>query len=269
MEFLRLLAGTVLLRPYVFMFLAAHLTVGSLYFGWRRILLFTVWAYVIAWCSEFSSIHNGFPYGLYYYIDTTRSQELWVFGVPFMDSLSYSFLALFSYHTAVFLISPTAMENGRIVSRQTPRLRYSLWTALFAALLMVFLDILTDPVAHEGEKWFLGKIYDYENDGYFFHIPQSNFGGWFLVAITIIGGFLIIDRKWLNGKYLPEYPASEKLFQPVLGILCYMSVIAFNVCVAFMIREYQLAFTELYFFLLFAIFSAVCTAKGVLSSNEK
>ena len=268
MEILKLLAGTVWLRPYVFVFLAAHLFVGTLYMGGRRILVFTVWAYAIAWCSEFASIHTGFPYGLYQYIETTAGQELWIGGVPFMDSLSYSFLAFFSYHTAVFLASPVELRNGTVLSRQDERVRYSIWTVLLAAFLMTFLDILTDPVAHEGERWFLGKIYDYAADGYFFHIPQSNFAGWFLVSFIIIGGFLLLDKHVLRKRFPADFPRSPRFYQPLLGILCYLSVMLFNVSVAFMIGEYGLGFTELYYVLLFTVLSIVCCTKGLTISHE-
>ena len=51
-------------------------------------------------------MHNGFPFGLYHYIDATRAREIWIFGVPFMDSLSFTFLAFASYTVALLLSSP-------------------------------------------------------------------------------------------------------------------------------------------------------------------
>ena len=92
MEWLTLLWGTVLLRPYVFLFLAVYLIIAILNMGVIRSVVFTVLAYTIAFSSEYSSTRNGFPYGFYSYIETTRNQELWISNVPFMDSLSYSFL---------------------------------------------------------------------------------------------------------------------------------------------------------------------------------
>ncbi|SVB89047.1 uncharacterized protein METZ01_LOCUS241901, partial [marine metagenome] len=97
MEWLTLLLGTVLLRPYVFLFLAVYLIIAILNMGVIRSVAFTVLAYTIAFLSEYSSTRNGFPYGFYNYIETTRGQELWISNVPFMDSLSYSFLAYVAY----------------------------------------------------------------------------------------------------------------------------------------------------------------------------
>ncbi|HXY61765.1 MAG TPA: carotenoid biosynthesis protein, partial [Nitrospirota bacterium] len=77
-----LLLDTLLLRPYVFVFLAVYLAGCSLHLGLKRALLFGIAGYAIAWLSEFSSIHNGFPYGHYYYLNGTMGKEIWVLGVP-------------------------------------------------------------------------------------------------------------------------------------------------------------------------------------------
>ena len=67
----RLFWGTVVLRPYVFAFLAIYLAAAATHLGWRRTLLFLPLGYSLAWLSEYSSIHWGFPYGDYFYIPST------------------------------------------------------------------------------------------------------------------------------------------------------------------------------------------------------
>ena len=94
---MHLLLSTIALRPYVFIFLASFLLIAIVNFGLRTTLLFTVLTYAVSLACEWSSVHNGFPFGLYHYIEATRGRELWVFGVPFMDSLSFTFLAFASY----------------------------------------------------------------------------------------------------------------------------------------------------------------------------
>src|SRR2546427_10291875 len=103
---LSLLLGTVLLRPYVFIFLVFYLIASILQFGLKRTLGFTVIGYGLVFLAEYSSTHTGVPFGWYYYIDTTRHQELWISNVPFMDSLSFIFLAYASYTTALLLCAP-------------------------------------------------------------------------------------------------------------------------------------------------------------------
>src|ERR671939_175875 len=90
---LSLLLGTVLLRPYVFIFLVFYLIASTLQFGLRRTLGFTVIGYCLVFLAEYGSTRTGFPFGCYDDTDAHRHQELWISNVPFMDSLSFIFLA--------------------------------------------------------------------------------------------------------------------------------------------------------------------------------
>ncbi|MFQ5445286.1 MAG: carotenoid biosynthesis protein, partial [Nitrospinales bacterium] len=126
MELISLLWGTVLLRPYVFVFLAIYLTIAILNMGLARSLIFTVLAYLIAFLSEYSSTRNGFPYGFYSYIDTTRGQELWITNVPFMDSLSYSFLSYISYTFSTLLWSRLKISGWDVRLRESQPVKSSI-----------------------------------------------------------------------------------------------------------------------------------------------
>ncbi len=174
---------TVIHRPYVFAFLAAYLVLAWRLWGWRRTILWLVTGYAIAWASEFSSIHNGFPYGEYHYIYANMPGELMIAGVPFFDSLSYPFLIFAGYTTACFLT-----DGARPRDHETTRPR----TILLGAFLTMILDVIIDPVAKLGSQWFLGDIYWYAHEGWYFRIPFTNFAGWFLVALAIIAVNVLI-----------------------------------------------------------------------------
>ena len=141
--------------------------------GWRRTLVYLPVGYGLAWLSEYCSIHWGFPYGDYYYIPQTAEQELWVAGVPFMDSLSYVFLSYCSFSTAIFLMSPVTVARGELFILETRTLRRSWRTLVLGAFLFVFLDLIIDPVALQGYRWFLGQIYGYRQVGLYFGVPMS------------------------------------------------------------------------------------------------
>src|SRR5271166_6318639 len=96
-EFLRLLLGSVIHRPYVYAFFACFVVFATHQLGWRRMLAFFVTTYAITYACEYSSNRNGFPFGPYTYVDATRDRELWLSNVPFWDTLSFVFLSYFSY----------------------------------------------------------------------------------------------------------------------------------------------------------------------------
>ena len=121
-SFSQLLWGTLVLRPYVFIFLSVYLWLATWHLGIGRTLIYLLGGYSVAWLSEFSSIHTGLPYGLYIYIPATRTQELWVLGVPFMDSLSYVFLSYASYSLALLLLAVRRAAQGGKPVLKTPEI---------------------------------------------------------------------------------------------------------------------------------------------------
>ena len=245
MEILSLLLGTVLLRPYVFVFLAFYLTIAILNMGLARSLIFTVLAYSIAFLSEYSSTRNGFPYGFYSYIDTTRGQELWITNVPFMDSLSYAFLSYISYTFSLLLWSSLKTSGLDIRIEDSQPVKLSIRVILTGAFLFMMMDVIIDPVAFLGDRWFLGKIYTYQEEGEYFNIPLTNFGGWFLVGTAIIGSFSLLNQ-WLK---LPPPPKRDIPYQALLGPGLYFWVLIFNLAVTFYIGEFLLGFCGILIFL--------------------
>ena len=233
METISLLWGTVILRPYVFIFLAFYLAVAILNMGAVRSLLFTVLAYLLAFLCEYSSTRNGFPFGFYTYIETTRNQELWVSNVPFMDSLSFSFLIYVSYTVSLLLWAPLIKKGWDIRLGDIQSLKHSFRVIASASVLCMLMDVIIDPVAFLGDRWFLGKIYFYREEGEYFHIPLTNFAGWFFIAGLTLSCFAVLDR-WLDSKipFTPKYQCPA-----LLGPGLYFGVLIFNLGVTFYLEE--------------------------------
>ena len=234
METLSLLLGTVQLRPYVFVFLAIYLTIAILHMGLLRSLILTVLAFSIAFLAAYSSTHNGFPYGFYSYIETTRDRELWIANIPFMDPLSFSFLTYTSYTMGLLLWSPLKKNGWDIRIVEQDSIKSSPRVIVTGAALFMLMDVVVDPVALQGNRWFLGKIYFYWEEGEYFNIPLTNFGGWFLVGSVILYSFTRLNR-WLDR----IHPVSSR---PVPGLALlgpglYFSVLVFNLAVTFYIGE--------------------------------
>jgi putative membrane protein len=238
------LLGTVALRPYFFAFFLAYLLACSLHLGLKRALLFAVAGYAIAWAAEYSSIHNGIPFGSYYYIPATKGRELWVLGVPFMDSMSFVFLAYASYTMALFAISP-AVRAGGIYLLENRKIRHSFGARLLGALFVMYLDIVIDPVALRGDRWFLGLIYGYAQSGVYFGVPISNFIGWFCLGFILIWVLQLIDRLPGRDLYAPAFPL-RYIFGPAL----YCGVMLFNMSMTLYIGEYNLLWADIFIVLL-------------------
>jgi putative membrane protein len=203
-----LLLGTVALRPYVFVFLAIYLVMAAADLGARRAALFTLFAWAVAFLAEFSSIRVGIPFGLYHYTGATQGRELYLAGVPFMDSLSFTFLAY-----ASFCLARALLGRAR-----------GLGVVFLSGLLMMLLDIVIDPLAVRGDRWFLGRIFYYPEGGVYFGVPLSNFLGWAIVGWVIMGGYLAVSGESARGR-------------PGFGIGLYYGILAFNLAVTWWIGE--------------------------------
>ena len=232
------MAGTIALRPYFAAFLLAYFFACSFHLGLKRAFLFAVAGYLIAWVSEYSSIHNGIPYGRYYYTGYTMGKELWVLGVPFMDSMSYVFLSYASYSLALFTLSP-AIHPGSIYLLENLKVRHSFSVRLVGALFCVCLDVIIDPVALKGDRWFLGAVYGYFERGVYFGIPLSNFAGWFVVAFILIYTLQLIDRI-LAARKVKDMVGRACTWRYLFGPALYLSIIVFNLSVTLAIGEYTL-----------------------------
>ena len=255
-HFLWLLGATIWLRPYVFIFLGVYLLLATWHLGAGRALAFLFLGYLVSWAAELCSINWGFPFGEYLYIPATRHQELWVAGVPFMDSLSYVFLAYASFTLALLALGRGRWEGFGFALEEEGALISSWRPWLLGAVLMVTLDIIIDPVALRGYRWFLGHIYGYPEGGVYFGIPLANFGGWFLVALVLIRILQYLATRLPSS---PRWDWGRRRFpsQALLGPALYLGILGFNLSMTFLIGETCLGWVGIFIYLPFLTWLAV------------
>ena len=243
MDFIALFFKTILFRPYVFVFLAAFLFAAIQLIGWPRTWRFWLISWATAFACEFASTRTGIPFGWYHYNGSTAGQELYFSNIPFMDSISFSFLLYAAYCLALCFLLPR--DTNPSPSRLRP-LRFDVsartsWAALLlTALFYACIDMVIDPVALRGDRWFLGKIYYYPDPGTHFGVPLANYAGWALVGLIALSIYFPLDRR------LPALPVCSALATTqklLLGVGLYYGVLAFNLAVTFWIGEDLLGMT--------------------------
>jgi putative membrane protein len=225
--------GSVLLRPYVFGFLAVYLTAAAAAWGWRRAVAFTAWAGGLAFAAEWSSTRTGIPFGLYHYTGATVGRELYLSNVPFFDPVSFTFLAYASLGLAGQLLGAWGARGaGEEAAQARPAARLRL--AGLAGLLMMWLDVVIDPLSVRGDRWFLGRIFYYPEPGWYFGVPVANFVGWVLVGAAIAWGWTVLGPRvggarpaW--GTRWPEHGRQ--------AVALYYLVLAFNLAITAAVAE--------------------------------
>lgn len=246
-----LLVQTVLLRPYVFIFLIVFLVAANRLLGSKRTIFFFLITWVTAFLCEFSSTRTGFPFGWYFYTGATVGQELYLANVPFMDSLSFTFLLFASYCLTLLFLAPQEDSNESGNKRRLPRLVFDIrhrtsWPVIgLTALFFAFIDIVIDPVALRGDRWFLGQIYGYPEAGTYFGVPLANFVGWAIVGLIAMGVYRGVDRRLSSAhSTLSEATQLERrqgsyivTWNILFGCGLYYGVLIFNLAVTFWIGE--------------------------------
>lgn len=220
------LLGTFVLRPYVVGFLAFFLVAGVRDIGRVRTVALLLWGGAVALVAELVSTRIGVPFGLYHYTGETRAFELFLSNVPFFSPLSFPFLAYASFCLARRTFGPSwaTTRGGRT------RL------VVAAGALMMLLDVVIDPAAVRGGRWFLGHIFYYPDGGLYFGVPLSNFVGWLLVGWLTIGVYV-----WGEHRAGRSGPLAADRGAPGLGIALYYLVLAVNLSVTVWIGEELIA----------------------------
>lgn len=245
MEYFSLFFKTVLLRPYVFIFLAAFLFSAVKLIGWSRAWRFWLISWMTAFACEFSSTRTGIPFGWYFYNGSTVGQELYFSNVPFMDSISFSFLLFASYCVALGLLLPfdssPSVEHASLRPLQFDVKTRTSWTVFVPTVfLFAFIDMVIDPVALRGDRWFLGKIYYYPDPGWHFGVPFANYVGWAVVGAISLTIYFPLERR------LPALSSPQPITQRLLlGIGLYYGVLAFNLSMTFWIGESSMGMSGL------------------------
>ena len=205
-------------RPYVTLFMVFFLLLSWLEQGWTRTLLWVLSSYLIALAAEWGSINHGIPFGIYTYHYDALSRDLVILGVPFFDTLSFSFLSYVSFSFAQFFMSPLSVRGLDVQRVTTPQVRRSWPTLLLGSFLMMVVDLIVDPIANLGAYWFLGNIYHYPDPGVHFGVTFANYCGWFVVALTTLLANRWIDialeRRDGGGPRLADFPG-KGLFAPL------------------------------------------------------
>lgn len=237
MDILALFLKTIVFRPYIFAFLAAFLFAAIKLIGWPRTWRFWLISWITAFVCEFSSTRTGIPFGWYHYNGSTIGQELYISNIPFMAPISFSFLLYAAYCVALCLVLPIMPSPA-----STPPLlkplhldvgpRTSLSVLLMTAFLFTFIDMVIDPLALRGDRWFLGKMYYYVDPGLHFGVPLTNYVGWMVVGLISLAIYFPLERR-LSALESPPSATPQLL----LGVGFYYGVLAFNLSITFWIGE--------------------------------
>ena len=200
---LREIWGTVGGRWYVTIFGLTFAWCAVRQLGWRRTAVYAVFAVAFGALAENGSVHVGIPYTKYAFNETLRGKELFIGDVPLMVPLSYTFMAYFAF------------ASGRLLASGPYRTRaarpWHEW--LLALMLAVWALWILDPVSRLGSYFYLGELFQYEGDGFWFGLPTMSQVGFALTAAVLLTVLFRMDRA------APDIPVDSVRHHPHLAAL--------------------------------------------------
>ncbi|MFN0311614.1 MULTISPECIES: carotenoid biosynthesis protein [Kurthia] len=161
-----ILVGFSLIPPWlewansVFLILAGLIAVRYAMhaFGNGKGLLISIFIWIVTFSVEGLSAYFNIFFGNYDYTD--RFPPL-LFGVPIGIGFAWIVMVMAGHALTI-------------------RLKHRFSRAFFAALYVVLLDLILDPVAFVAKQYWI-----WEDNSAYYGIPASNFIGWFVVAFIL------------------------------------------------------------------------------------
>jgi len=213
---MNLVVGTVIGRWYVTLFGLSFLYYGWRLLGGRKLLIYSILSVACAALAENASVHWGIPYTRYAFNESLRGQELWLFDVPLMVPLSYSFVMFFAFTAARMVAS----GPWRTVPPSRPT-AYGL-----AVVFATWTTWTLDPISQRGAAWYLGDLFHYAHPGFWFGLPLGSQVGWLCVSALLCGLLAYLTRDEANSAV-----ASVRR-HPLLPCLITFAVVTLHVTVA-------------------------------------
>ena len=118
-----------------------------------------------------------------------------------------------------------------------------------AALFMVMIDMVADPLSVLGERWFLGRIFWYDPPGPHFGVPISNYLGWYFVAAVTVAIFQWLDRRLNRGGAKPLGAVPAAISRAFWGPGLYAGIVGFAIVMLFRVGAAEIGWAGIFIFL--------------------
>lgn len=130
---------------------------------------------------EWAGADSGFLFGSYDYTDRFAPN---IFGVPIAIGFAW-LMVMATTHVIARWIVPAG----------------GLWYAAVGGIGAVIIDLIIDPVAFQIKQYWI-----WEDTGFYYDIPWTNFSGWFVVAFVLhlVIDFLMKKNSMIMASELPE-----------------------------------------------------------------
>lgn len=168
---------------------------GSSRYGIKNMMVLLVISYALATIMEFLSIHYGFPFSFYKYVNVPGPR---IYDVPYVVGIAYFGMGYVCWMLASLLV----VRLGHYKAKLEGSRKFTI--PVIATFIMVMWDLCFDPIYAT-----IYSMWVWQNPGSYFGIPLANYAGWFLTVYLIFQCFSLYianhDDKdnLMNGNHKP------------------------------------------------------------------
>jgi uncharacterized membrane protein len=153
--------------------------------GGRKTILFLVISSIIGFGFEVLGTSTGFLFGKYYYSSLLGEQVL---GVPVVVPLAWFVITYITFSLALSKYSTNRIGKG--VNFSGMKIRSFILPIILSSLGTVAWDLMIDPMfSNLNPPYWTWEISP--STPQLYHVPLSNFLGWFVVALIVLTAFVV------------------------------------------------------------------------------
>ena len=167
---------------------------SSIYWGWFNTVLFIILVFFVSFFSEILGEKTGYIFGGKYKYNHKLTPGPILFNIPLMIPVAWTFLLYLSFNLYCFI----NQYEPEIITKQQGAF------FIIPCLIMVFLDLVLDPIAVDEKRW------EWNKKTLYYNVPLLNFLGWFLISLFILSifstfskPFEIVQDEGVRNKYIP------------------------------------------------------------------
>ena len=153
--------------------------------GGRKTILFLVISSIIGFGFEVLGTSTGFLFGKYYYSSLLGEQVL---GVPVVVPLAWFVITYITFGLALSKYSTNRIGKG--INFSGANIRGFILPIILSSLGTVAWDLMIDPMfSNLNPPYWTWEISS--STPQLYHVPLSNFLGWFVVALLVLTAFVV------------------------------------------------------------------------------
>ncbi len=174
-------------------------------FGLGHSILFLLLSFAVSFIFEILGIKTGITFGGFFHYDSNNNGPI-IWKVPVFIIITWYVLIYMSFNYVIHVIG---FNNVYYLGSSFSGI---ILISFFSGLLIMFQDLVLDPIGVDEKRWF------WKNPGSYYGVPYLNFLWWFLCCFIVSAVFLfILNSEPLHFRQVNKIPLILFSILPIIA----------------------------------------------------